>query len=205
MEGPAQSASFLSGRSGLLWAIGLAIVTACSVATETYLMAAIPFGLLMVIWAFYSLESLLLCLVAITPLSITLKDQGFNVGVSLPSELILAGITLFLLLRFLQNGQLPWRVLRHPVGMAILIQLGWMGLTILTSEMPLVSFKAWISRIWFVVPLFFAMVEVFRSEKSRDWFFPLYAFSLAIASVYTMYVHSQYGFSKETSTWVMFP
>lgn len=205
MEGPAQSASFLSGRSGLLWAIGLAIVTACSVATETYLMAAIPFGLLMVIWAFYSLESLLLCLVAITPLSITLKDQGFNVGVSLPSELILAGITLFLLLRFLQNGQVPWRVLRHPVGMAILIQLGWMGLTILTSEMPLVSFKAWISRIWFVVPLFFAMVEVFRSEKSRDWFFPLYAFSLAIASVYTMYVHSQYGFSKETSTWVMFP
>jgi len=29
--------------------------------------------------------------------------------------------------------------------------------------------------------------------------------SLALASLYTMYVHSQYGFSKETSTWVMFP
>lgn len=205
MEGPAQSASFLSGKSGLLWGTLLAGITGVAVATETYLVAALPFGLLMVIWAFYSLESLLLCLVAITPLSITLKDQGFNVGVSLPSELILAGVTLFLLLRFLQNGQLPWRVLRHPVGLAILVQLTWMACTIMTSEMPLVSFKAWISRIWFVVPLFFAMVEVFRSEKSRDWFFPLYAFSLALASLYTMYVHSQYGFSKETSTWVMFP
>ena len=205
MEGPAQSASFLSGKSGLLWGTLLAGITGVAVATETYLVAALPFGLLMVVWAFYSLESLLLCLVAITPLSITLKDQGFNVGVSLPSELILAGVTLFLLLRFLQNGQLPWRVLRHPVGLAILVQLTWMACTIMTSEMPLVSFKAWISRIWFVVPLFFAMVEVFRSEKSRDWFFPLYALSLALASLYTMYVHSQYGFSKETSTWVMFP
>ncbi len=205
MEGPAQSASFLSGRSGLYWAIALAAVTAGVVLSETYVLAALPFALLMVAWAFYSLESLLLCLVAITPLSITLKDQGFNVGLSLPSELILAGITLFLFLRFLQNGQLPWKALKHPVGMAILLQLGWMGFTILTSEMPLVSFKAWISRIWFIVPLFFAMLEVFKSSKSRDWFFPLYAFSLAAASVYTMYVHSQYGFSKETSTWVMFP
>lgn len=205
MEGSAQSTSILSGRSGLLWGAVLAIVTGVAVATETYLVAAVPFALLMVIWAFYSLESLLLCVVAITPLSITLKDQGFNVGLSLPSELIMAGVTLFLLLRFLQNGKLPMRVFRHPVGMAILFQLSWMAFTILTSEMPLVSFKAWISRIWFVVPLFFAMIEVFRTEKSRDWFFPLYAITLAIASLYTMYVHSQYGFSKETSTWVMFP
>ncbi len=205
MEGPAQPTTFLSGRSGLLWGIGLAALTGVAVATETYLVGALPFALLMIVWAFYSLESLLLCLVAITPLSITLKDQGFNVGLSLPSELVLAGVTLFLFVRFLQNGQLPWKVLRHPVSWAILFQLIWMGCTIITSEMPLVSFKAWISRIWFVVPLYFAMIEVFRSDKSRDWFFPLYAFALGVASLYALYVHSQYGFSKETSTWVMFP
>ncbi len=205
MEGSAQPTSFLSGRNAYLALALLVAVTGLSVATETYLVAAVPFAILMVAWTFYSLDSLLLFLVAITPLSITLKDSGFNVGLSLPAEPILAGITFFLLLRFLQSGRLPLKALAHPVGIAILLQLGWMGVTILTSEMPLVSFKAWISRIWFIVPLFFAMLQVFEKPRARDWFFPLYAFSLAIASLYTMYIHSQYGFSKETSTWVMYP
>ena len=141
MEGAERSTSFLSGRKGGLWALLLILVTGVSVATESYVVAAIPFVILMVAWAFYSLDSLLLFLVAITPLSVTLKDQGFNVGLSLPSELILAGITLFLFLRFLQNGQLPWNALRHPLGVILVLQLAWMAFTVLTSEMPLVSFS----------------------------------------------------------------
>ena len=205
MEGAERSTSFLSGRKGGLWALLLILVTGVSVATESYVVAAIPFVILMVAWAFYSLDSLLLFLVAITPLSVTLKDQGFNVGLSLPSELILAGITLFLFLRFLQNGQLPWNALRHPLGVILVLQLAWMAFTVLTSEMPLVSFKALVARIWFVIPLFFGLLHVFRAERSRDIFYSLYTFSLGIAALYTLYVHSQYGFSKTTSTWVMFP
>lgn len=116
MEGAERSTSFLSGRKGGLWALLLILVTGVSVATESYVVAAIPFVILMVAWAFYSLDSLLLFLVAITPLSVTLKDQGFNVGLSLPSELILAGITLFLFFAFftkwptaLERASAPFR------------------------------------------------------------------------------------------------
>ena len=205
MEGTSQATSFLNGRKAYIAIALLVAVTGISVATETYLVAAIPFAVLMIAWTFYSMQSLLLFLVAITPLSVTLKDQTFNIGLSLPSELILIGVTFFMLLRFLQRGKLPWHVIRHPLGIAVILQLAWMGFTILTSEMPIVSLKAWLSRIWFVVPLFFAMVHVFEDKRARSWFFSLYAFSLGIAALYTIYVHSQYGFSKETSTWVMYP
>ena len=194
-------------RNYPIWITGALFVlfVGFSVALEFYVFAAIPFALLFVAWSFYHLNSLLLFVVAITPLSISLKDSTFNLGVSLPTEPILAGITFFLLLRFLQNGKLPWSLLKHPVSVALLMQLSWMGFSILTSEMPMVSFKSWISNIWFVVPLFFAMFNVFESKTARSRFFLLYAISLAISCLYTLYVHSQYGFSKQTSTWVMFP
>ena len=194
-------------RNNPIWIIGALFVlfVGFAVSQEFYFLATIPFAIMMVVWSFYHLNSLILFVVAITPLSITLKDSTFNLGVSLPTEPILAGITFFLLLRFLQNGKLPWSLLKHPVCIALLMQLGWMGFSVFTSEMPMVSFKSWISRIWFVVPLFFAMFHVFESKTSRSRFFLLYTISLSISFLYTLYVHSQYGFSKQTSTWVMFP
>jgi O-antigen ligase len=45
----------------------------------------------------------------------------------------------------------------------------------------------------------------FEKPWARQLVFPLYTFSLAVAALWTLYVHSQYGFSKETSTWVMYP
>ena len=194
-------------RSYLLWVFGAAIVllTGLSVTWELYEIAFVPLALLMIVWAFFHLNSLLLFVVAFTPLSVTLKDSNFNLGLSIPTEPILAGITFFLLLRFLQNGRLPWRVIKHPVSIALLLQIFWMAFCILTSEMPLVSFKAWVSNLWFVIPLFFAMIPVFKSEIARKRFFSLYALSLSLACIYTLHIHSQFAFSKETSTWVMFP
>ena len=90
-------------RNYPIWITGALFVlfVGFSVALEFYVFAAIPFALLFVAWSFYHLNSLLLFVVAITPLSISLKDSTFNLGVSLPTEPILAGITFFLLLRFL--------------------------------------------------------------------------------------------------------
>lgn len=205
MEGTARAIEGLTRRQLIGAAAVIAVVTGVAVATESWWLLLLPFALMMVYWAFVSLDTLILALVALTPLSITLKDEGFNVGLSLPAELMLAGITLFLAFRFIQSGRLPWVALKHPIGIAILIQLAWMFITILTSEHPLISLKAVISRVWFVVPMYFRMVEVLSQPKYRRSLFPLYAYPLAIAAMYTMAVHSQYGFSKETSTWVSFP
>ncbi len=205
MEGAQGKASVLSGRAGRWAAIVLAVATGTAVALEAYAVAAVPFALAVVLWALYHVESLLLAVVALTPLSITLKESDFNLGLSLPGEVLLAGLTFFALVRFLHQGRLPWPILKQPLTVVVLLQLAWMAVTVLFSEMPLVSFKAVLSRVWFLVPMYFMLGTAFERPWARQLVFPLYAFSLAVAALWTLYVHSQYGFSKETSTWVMFP
>ncbi|MDO7652461.1 MAG: hypothetical protein MUQ38_03470, partial [Schleiferiaceae bacterium] len=186
MEGPAIQIRQISQTQ---WAIALLLVcliTFVVVVTESWWVMAIPAVLAVVYWAMVSLETLLLFTVALTPLSITLKNVGFNVGLSLPAELLLAGITLLILVRWLHAGSLPWKAIRHPIGVVLLLQVAWMFVTSLTSEMPLVSFKALIRHIWFVIPLYFFLVKVFASPRLRQAFFPLYAYPLALAAIYTL-------------------
>jgi O-antigen ligase len=53
--------------------------------------------------------------------------------------------------------------------------------------------------------MYFMLGTAMEQPWVRKLIFPFYAFSLGIAAIWTLSVHSQYGFSKETSTWVMFP
>ena len=190
-----------------VWAVGLALglFLAAAVAWEQYALLAVPVVLAVVWFAFVRMDWLVLAVVAMTPLSVTLQDRGFNVGLSLPTEPLLFGITLLLFFRLIMTGHINREVARHPVSLAIYFYLGWMLLTSITSSMPLVSIKHWVARVWFVVPYFFLLVHVFQRKSYRELFFWLYLIPLALAVAYTLSVHAQYDFSKQTSTWVMFP
>ncbi|MDG1220863.1 MAG: hypothetical protein P8P01_05580, partial [Schleiferiaceae bacterium] len=76
MEGPAIQIRQISQTQ---WAIALLLVcliTFVVVVTESWWVMAIPAVLAVVYWAMVSLETLLLFTVALTPLSITLKNVG---------------------------------------------------------------------------------------------------------------------------------
>jgi O-antigen ligase len=81
-----------------------------------------------------------------------------------------------------------------------------MFITTLTSEYPLVSAKQLLARLWFIIPMYFVMGQVFKTKYAyiikSFW---LYLIPLTAVAIYTMVVHSQYDFSKTTSTWVMWP
>ena len=194
-------------RQRTVWAAGLGVAAllAVAVALEQYVLLAVPAVLAVVWFAFVRLDWLMLTVVALTPLSVTLQDRGFNVGLSLPTEPLLFGITLLLFFRLIMTGRVNREVARHPVSLAIFFYLGWMLLASITSSMPLVSIKHWVARLWFVVPYFFLMVHILATKSYRSLFFWLYLLPLAVAVAYTLSVHSQYGFSKQTSTWVMYP
>jgi len=185
--------------------LALGLFLAAAVAWEQYALLAVPVVLAVVWFAFVRLDWLVLAVVAMTPLSVTLQDRGFNVGLSLPTEPLLFGITLLLFFRLIMTGRINREVAKHPVSLAIYFYLGWMLLTSITSSMPLVSIKHWVARVWFVVPYFFLLVHVFQRKSYRELFFWLYLIPLAVAVAYTLSVHAQYDFSKQTSTWVMFP
>lgn len=181
------------------------LLNVLAMVTENYFLMAVPFALAMVAAAILALDKLMLFVVFATPLSITLTDKAFNVGLSLPTEPLLAGITVLMLFRFLKNGRVDGRVLLHPVTLIIGLSLAWMTITTITSERPEISVKYLIARIWFVVPYFYLMTQIFREREKIRWFYWLFLIPLCIAGLYTMSVHAQYGFSKESSVWVMWP
>lgn len=183
----------------------LAAANAVFIATENYWGLLFPLGLALVAALILSLDKVLLFLVFTVPLSIFYFNEDMNIGFTLPTEPILFGVMLLFFFKLLYRGSFAPKVSRHPISLLIIAMLFWMFITTLTSEMPVISLKYLLSRLWFVVVFFYLMSQVFLKERNIDTFFWLFMLPLCGVVLYTLYVHGQNGFSKDSSVWVMFP
>ncbi len=187
-------------------------VTAIFVLLNTYLVykeiyfgILIPIACIMLIMYIFSLQNILFLAVFVTPLAINIGDYDMGVSISVPSEPLLIGILFFFILKILLEGGVERRIVRHPITIAILFNLSWMLITSITSDIPLVSFKYLLSRLWFIIPLYFGGLMLFRSKQNIRFFIWAYVASLIIVIFYTTYVHMGYGFSEKAGHWVMSP
>lgn len=188
------------------------VVTAIFVLLNTYMVykemyyaILIPVACIMLIMYIFSLEKVLLLAVFATPLAINIGDYDMGVSISVPSEPLLIGILFFFILKILLEGGIERRIVRHPVTIAILFNLGWMLITAITSDIPIVSFKYLLSRLWFIIPVYFGGLMLFRNKTNIRIFTWAYVLSLLIVIFYTTYVHMGYGFSEKAGHWVMSP
>lgn len=152
-------------------------------------------------------EKLLLFIVFATPLSINLEELDIGgIGVALPTEpLMVALMLLFLLKMALEGGVVSPRVWRHPVTIAILVQVAWMAVCVVPSTMVLVSAKYLAARLWFVCTMYFMATRLFRSPGNIHRFFWYFVAGLSIVVVYTISQHARYGFAEDPAHWVMSP
>lgn len=185
--------------------LGFIAINGICIANEFYWLNIIPPMLLIVLLAFMALDKLILFCVFLTPLSINLANNDIHIGLSLPVEPILAGILFLFILRTLYEGTVDRKLLRHPVTIAILLNLTWIFITSVTSEMPMVSFKFLISRLWFIVPAYFVGVHMFRDFRNVRRFLWLYIIPLTMVIGFTLYIHSQYAFNEDAAHWAMSP
>jgi O-antigen ligase len=165
----------------------------------------IPIGILIVLLYLYSLDLVFWLVVFATPLAINVSDFDMGIGISLPTEPLLLGILILFIVKLLFNSNLDRRFLKHPITIAILINLTWILITCITSELPMVSFKFFLARLWFVIPMYFVGFMLFKRFKNAKLFSWLYVFSLLIVVIYTIYNHSTYAFNEEQGHWVMSP
>jgi hypothetical protein len=107
---------------------------------ELYVGILIPLAAIMLLLYIFNLESVLFLAVLATPLSVDMGDYDLGVSISVPGEPLLIGIFLFLLLKILLEGGVERRLLKHPVSIAIIINLTWMLITSFSSVLPVVSF-----------------------------------------------------------------
>ena len=172
---------------------------------EFFWLPALPVLIGVLLLAVLSLDQFVILIAFLTPLSVNLENEGLGAALSLPSEpMILTAMMLFVL-KFLLDGKYDYRTLRHPVTIAIVLQLTWMLLTSVTSSLPVVSFKFLASRIWFVTTFYFLGAEIFRKRENIFRFVWAHIFGLLCVIGYTTYVHWTWSFEKDPAHWVMSP
>ena len=175
---------------------------------DTYYFAFLPLILIFLLAGFVSLDKVILSIVFFTPLSIRLDYIVPNIPVNLylPTEPLLLGTLCLFIFKLLLDGKFDRKIILHPVSIAIYINLIWIFLTSFTSTMPGVSFKFLLSRLWFIVAMYFLAAQIFKQYKYIETFHWLYIASLIIVVFYTNIRLSGYGLNNQAaSNWVVWP
>lgn len=169
---------------------------------------AMPFAFGIVLLAVFAFDKLLYLVVFFTPLSLPLSEimRGLPFDMFLPTEPLLFGILLIFILKFFASGKFDRKILVHPVSLAIYLSLFWIMITSLTSTMPVVSIKFFLSRVWFIVGFYLLAAKLFESAKNMEKFVWLYTFPLMIVISYAIYRHLGYGlWDKQAAHFVVNP
>jgi putative inorganic carbon (HCO3(-)) transporter len=167
----------------------------------------IPFVLIITYVAFYHFDKLFMILVFFTPLSVNIEEfVGGDIGLFLPTEPILFGMLMLIFFNQAKQNRFDKKILFHPISIAITLQLVWITITAITSELPMVSFKFLLTKLWFFIPIYFYGILFFRQdEKNIARFIWLFVSALALVVLYTLTNHAINGFDEASGHWVMFP
>ena len=174
------------------------IVNSVLLANEFFWLGLLPVVLAIVFLAFFSLEKLLLLIVFCTPFSFSLENLDFGgIGMFVPTEPLLFGVLLLFFLKLFSGEKLDKKLLAYPITNAIFFYLIWIGFTITTSAMPIISFKFLLSRLWFIVPFYFLAIPLFMQKKNIRNLLWLFLIPLSVVILITSYKHSLFYFDLE--------
>lgn len=172
---------------------------------EFYLFSLFPIVLLLIFLYFVSIDLMFFVSVFLTPLSIPLIDQNFNLGIIVPIEPLLFGLMLIFFFKLLIDNPLSKKFVIHPVTIFILLQMFWMLITVFVSQMPVVSIKYFVMQLWFVVPMYFLGSTILTDKNKYYKFFTLIIISTCLIVLYTTIRHSTFGFERAVGNWMMDP
>lgn len=191
----------------LIYLVGglFALLNGLLIAFEFYYASLLPVLIGIVLLALFALDKLVLLVVFLTPLSVNLTDIGLGVGLALPTDPLLFGVMLMFILKLIAEKKFDKRIADHPVTLAIIVNLVWLAITTATSEMPLVSLKFLVSRLWYVITFYFVTTQIFRNFKNIKRYVAMYMIAFVGVIGYTIVHHGMYGFLEQPAHWVMSP
>ncbi len=172
-----------------------------------YVYNLLPAVILVFLLAIFDIEKIMYLMVFSTPLAISLKELGLSDGLnlSLPAEPLMIGITLIYFLNELSGGITAKRILKHPITVIIFIQMAWIFITLLTSQLPVISIKFLLARTWFLVSCYFICTQLFKKQDAIIKHLLFYAVALAIVAIITTYKHAAFAFDEKIADWIVSP
>ena len=171
---------------------------------QAYLSLA-SLSLVLVVAALFYTEQVFLFIAFCTPLSINIESYTDSFGLFIPTEPLLFGIMILVILVYLKNSQKFTFIFKSPIVWALGFYLLWVAFTSITSTHPLASAKFLVARLWFIVPIFLYGTLIFLQRKNIRIFLWLFCIGMLLAMTYTLVVHATYRFGEKESHWVMFP
>lgn len=168
----------------------------------------IPPLLLAFFIAFIRFDNFVLLIIFLVPISIPLYAlyDGLSVNLSLPAEPLIIMVFVIFLIKIIKSESIDYKIIIHPVSIAIYINLIWIFITCVTSTMPTVSFKFLASRLWFIIAFYFVTAELCKDHSFLKKYLWAYIISLVLVVFYAMYRHTSIGlFDQQASHYVMGP
>ena len=170
---------------------------------------SIPIIISLVTFFSFRLDKLLILIILCAPLSLSLGELGFfveNTDISFPTEFLLFALTCIVFFKIIYTPHFFEKIFTNKITFFLSAYLIWMLICSITSTMPLVSLKLFLTRIWFLIPCFFFSSLIFYKNHKRITHFILaYCLSFSIVIIHTLIKHSSYNFSGPSSNWVVTP
>lgn len=184
----------LSYRSILI--LFLLSVAGALVSGKLLLLGAVPVMLILVTG--FTRPSLIYFLLLLTiPLSTEFQFSS-SLGTDLPDEALMWMLSPVLLFMLLRNKRMAEHLFSSRIMVLIMVSLCWTLVTMLLSEMPLISLKFFLAKIWYIIPFVVGTVLFLQGKKEQ-----LVAANIMLAAMlFTVIVilvrHGIEGFSFET-------
>ena len=169
---------------------------------EFYYFSILPLIIVLLWLVFFSLDKFIFLIVFLVPLSIPLTRifGKMDVDLYLPTEPFLAGVMLVFFIKYLQGHRIDIKILRHPLSIAIYLNIAWIFITSLTSSMPIVSFKFLVVRIWFIITFYLLAAEIFKSRKKMRTYVWVYVIPFLFVIIYVITKLSTYGLTNQQAS-----
>jgi O-antigen ligase len=201
----------LSNRKQIaLWVFVIAISVSMSIGivANAFWVLIIPIVILVLLASLFYTEETLLLSGAFVPLSMNFDNLGGGFGLSLPTEPLYIWLFGLFCFQLFKEGKLDLSALKNPIVAFVTGYLIWLWISTAFSTMPAVSAKFSMARTWYIVLFFYIGVRIFKNPKRIHFYFKWFTIFTMIMVGYTLFMHSQDGFTRGSSygvSWPFFP
>jgi putative inorganic carbon (hco3(-)) transporter len=172
---------------------------------ENYFFFGLPIALGLIYLAIYHTKQCFYLILFITPLSVNIEEYTDSFGLFIPTEPLLFGMLILLFFQGIKGNVFPKYIWKNPIIWTAIFYLLWILFTTITSELPIVSVKFLLVRLWFFVPVLFYGTIIFKDRNVIHKFLWLFSTGMIITMLYTLFMHASYRFGEQEGHWVMWP